>query len=202
MADIPKTSVSLIATIAGDAQSARWTEFYMRYEGAMRGFLASKFPSLEPEDVIQKAMDALVRGLPRYRYVPDEKGHFRNYLMGVLKHKAMDELAERRRRAKAVAGFANETRAEEDEAVRKQEEADEEAWRESVLEVAIAQLMADETVDAMQRTVFCKIALEHENADKVAHDFGISRENAYVIKHRILGRLSGIVARLTDEARK
>lgn len=198
MASMPKTSVTLLKTIALDAQSARWAEFYSRYEEPMRGFLASRFPSLEPDDVIQETMVALARRLPQYRYVPDEKGHFRNYLMGVLKHKAMDGLKALRRTSEAGAAVAEARRDRDAQAQR----AEEDEWRMAALEVAISQLMADGTVNAMHRTVFRKVVLEHMPPADVASELGISRGNVDVIKSRIMERLCEMVERLTDEAGK
>ena len=54
MAEIPKTSVSLLTVLANDTANARWFEFYNAYEGPMRAFLASKYPALEADDIVQE----------------------------------------------------------------------------------------------------------------------------------------------------
>ena len=196
MLEMPKTSITLLKALALDARSVRWAEFYASYEEPMRGFLASRFPLLEPEDVIQETMAALVECLPRYRYMPDEKGHFRNYLMGVLKHKAMDSLRVQKRAAAANAALAESSPANDAAAY----DAEEDEWRSSALEVAIAQMMADDTLNAMHRTVFREVALVHRPPSEVASELGISRGNVDVIKSRMLERLAELVARLTGEA--
>ena len=89
MAEIPKTSITLLKALAGDSTSSRWTEFCRAYEEPMRGFLRANYPSVEPEDVIQETLLVLVKKLPDYHYTPDEHGHFSCYLMGILKHKAV-----------------------------------------------------------------------------------------------------------------
>ena len=68
MPNIPATSVSLIRDIANDPQSARWSELYLRYSEPMAAFLKSRYPSVEPADVIQETMAALFERLPEYRY--------------------------------------------------------------------------------------------------------------------------------------
>lgn len=189
MAKIPLTSVSLIRTLAEDPQSARWAELYRLYEEPMRGFLHQRFPSLEPEDLIQETMAALAARLPDYRYTPDEKGHFRNYLMGILKHKAMNALAKRSREAAA----------KEDLRARSPERpVEDDSWKTAALEVAIAQLMADESINALHRTVFRHVALMHERPDAVAARFGISRNNVDQIKKRMIARLGAIVTGLVE----
>jgi len=189
MPAVPPTSVSLLRTLADDSTSSRWDEFYSRYEGVMRAFLADRFPSLEPDDVIQETMAALVRKMPSYRYLPDRNGHFRNFLVGILKHKAMDALSRRSRESSAREALRKEPRpaaSEDDE------------WRVSAMEVALAQLLADDSVNAMHRTVFRRVALMHEKPSDVASALGISRANVDAIKKRMIERLSESVARLTE----
>ena len=89
---IPTTSTTLLRDIAQDAQHARWSEFVTRYRPMMEAFMRERFPSLEADDVIQETLIALCRVLPSYRYAPDEKGHFHNYLTGILRNKALRQL--------------------------------------------------------------------------------------------------------------
>ena len=193
MATIPKTSVSLIAALKDDPQSRRWDELYSRYEAPMRAFLAARHPTLEPDDIIQETMLALMRRMPGYHYTPDDKGHFRNYLLGILAHKAADAIAARTRESDAR------KRMREDPSTRAGHgRTNYEKWKESAVEVAIAQLMADESVNALHRTVFRHVALMHEQPEAVAAQFGISRENVDQIKRRIISRLGEIVKKMTD----
>ena len=188
MSTIPATSISLIQAIANDPQSTRWKDLYTIYDAPMRAFLQARFPSLEAEDVIQETMLALMKALPNYSYTPDAKGHFHNYLMGILKHKAMDALAVRTREA----------RFREDLAERPAGEgaADEEEWKHAALEVAIAQLLADKDINPLHRTVFERLVLQREKPEDVARELGTSRGNVDVIKKRMIERLGAMMARL------
>ena len=62
------------------------------YEEPMRAFLRVRFPSVDADDVLQETLIALTKRMPGYHYTPDSNGHFRSYLMGILKHKAEDAL--------------------------------------------------------------------------------------------------------------
>ena len=86
------TSTTLLKAIGADADSPRWTEFVARYQPVMESFLDRNFPSVSAEDVMQETMIVLARKLPEYHYAPDTKGHFRNYLLGILKNKAREEM--------------------------------------------------------------------------------------------------------------
>ena len=88
----PATKISLIETISNCPDSARWIEFCRTYEQPMRAYLATHFPTIEADDVIQETLVALMKALPNYRYDPDRKGHFRNYLIGIIRHKAVSEI--------------------------------------------------------------------------------------------------------------
>ncbi|MBQ6136531.1 MAG: sigma-70 family RNA polymerase sigma factor [Kiritimatiellae bacterium] len=191
MARIPATSVSLIKEVSGDAGSARWAELYAAYRGPICDFMRSKYPTLEPDDVIQESMAALAKALPAYRYVPDEKGHFRNYLLGIVDHKAKDAIRRRAREDEKLARL----RAEAD--VRAREEDD--SWRNIALEVAIPQLMGDSSIDARHRQIFRHVALERENPEDVARRFGVTRNNVDQIKRRMTMRLSELVSALAAE---
>ena len=195
MSAIPPTSVTLLKDLSGDAASVRWTEFYEKYAGAMRAFLQAKFPIAEADDVIQETLVALVKCLPRYRYVPDEHGFFHNYLMGIVKHKAEDAL---RRQA---AHSALKTKLAEEEAGQTQPfrasdgDAEEEtAWRNAAKETALQQLLADDSISPSTREIFRHVAIMHEKPAAVAIRFGITRNNVDQIKARMIARLKDLIA--------
>ena len=188
---IPTTSITLLKDLASGAANARWAEFYRAYEEPMRGFLRAKFPSVEPDDAIQETMAALAQALPDYHHTPDEKRHFRNYLMGILKHKAADLLKQQVRESNArTAMRVDDASADGD--------AEETEWKFDAMEAAVEQLMSDESVNPRTREIFRHVALLHEPAAEVARLFGVSRNNVDQIKNRLIRRLSETVAAMTD----
>ena len=84
---IPETSTTLLRNVR-DAEHPRWPEFVAKYRPMMEAYLKARFPTLEADDIIQETFAALCAILPGYIYDPDEKGHFRNYLTGILRNKA------------------------------------------------------------------------------------------------------------------
>ena len=99
---IPTTSTTLLREIAQDSQHARWSEFVARYRPMMEAFLRERFPTIDADDVIQETLVALCAALPSYHYVPDEKGHFHNYLTGILRNKALRHLHREKRQTEIV----------------------------------------------------------------------------------------------------
>ena len=195
MTSVPPTSVSLLKAISDGTASARWTDFYCRYAPAMRGFLYERFPSVEADDVIQETLIALTKAMPDYHYTPDDNGHFRNYLMGIVKHKALDAL----RRAKNFSDLKTDIEQNDDRHTFTPPIPDEDdAWKQSAMETAIEQVMSDENITARTREVFRHVALMHEPPDEVAQQFGISRNNVDQIKKRMITKLSELVTAMTD----
>lgn len=186
----PATKISLIETISNCPDSARWTEFCRIYEQPMRAYLATHFPTIEADDVIQETLVALMKALPNYRYDPDRKGHFRNYLIGIIRHKAVSEIRRRQAEADNIDAYAK-NRVEhfhDDE-----DDANSDSMRKAIFEAAVTQLMADDSISSATREIFRHVVLMHEKPAQVAAEFGTTRNNVDQIKNRMINRLSELV---------
>lgn len=187
------TSVTLLKAIANDTETVRWTEFFTKYEPVMRAFLASHFPSLDHDDIIQESMSALIKKLPGYTYTPDSSGHFKAYLTGIVKHKALDQL----RKSKRIQDLEKQC-ADNNAAITCDiSEQEEEEWKMQTFEAASEQLLADTSINPRDREIFRHIILMHEPPGAVAAMFGITRGNVDVIKNRMIARLSAMVDKMT-----
>lgn len=191
MAAIPETSTTLLRDLAGDSQHARWGEFVSRYRPMMEAFMREKFPGLDADDVIQETLAALVKALPSYRYVPEEKGSFHNYLTGILRHKALKTAASEARRNEVLEGFASDpARGPEAKGTHGK------GWRESVFEIALQQLLASGSIHERTKQVFVRIAVNGEPPAEVAASLGIDRNAVDQIKNRMMLRLRRLVKAL------
>ena len=189
----PQTKITLINTIRSHPESARWTEFFQLYEQPMRAYLTAYYPTLDADDIIQETMIALMKALPNYSYDPDRNGHFRNYLTGILRHKAVSEI----RRRKAEADRISRLAAEGEE--RTGDDVDRGALRTDIFETAVAQLMADDQLAARTREIFRHVVLLHEKPEQVAADFGVTRNNVDQIKKRMIDRLREMVQSMSRQ---
>jgi RNA polymerase sigma factor (sigma-70 family) len=189
----PKTSITLLNAIANDTDTVRWTEFFVKYEPVMRGYLISQFPALVHDDIIQETLKSLVRRLPDYRYTPDEKGHFNAYLLGIVKHKALDQF----RKEKRIENLHR--RSAEEKALTDDNGDNDESWKMRAMEAAIEQLLADASINPRNKEIFRHVALMHEPPETVASLFGVSRGNVDVIKKRMIEKLSALVASMTSD---
>ena len=215
MASIPATSTTLLRDLANDSQHARWSEFFTRYRPMMEAFMRECFPSLDADDVIQETLIAVWAALPSYRYAPDEKGHFHNYLTGILRNKALRQLYKEQRHAEiaemvhddascdcrartlgAPPSTSSTGRAVAPRPPPDMMADDEQSWRETLVEIALRQLMNDESIQSRTRQVFLRVAVNGEKPDDVAVAFGIERNAVDQIKNRMMPRLQKIVVDL------
>ena len=192
---IPSTSTTLLRAIAGDSRNVRWTEFVERYRPMMEKFLQERFPQVDADEVIQATLVALMSALPKYRYSPDEKGAFHNYLTGILRNKACRLLKAEMRRGKVQREYA-------DDPTSKAFANGGKLWQEALFELALQQLLADDTVQPRTKQVFVRTAVNGESPEKVAEAFGIKRNAVDQIKNRTLAKLREIAERLEKAAQE
>lgn len=185
--EVPETSTTLLRDVA-DSQHARWAVFHSRYEPMMRTFMSGRFPSLDADDIIQETFVALAKALPNYVYNPNENGYFHNYLTGVLRNKALKALVSRQRDA-----LLKEHAAAEMSGGDSAHEQDYKKWRESVYEIALQQLLADESIHERTKQVFVQLTIDGKKPDAVAESFGVPYNTVIKMKERALGRLRSYV---------
>lgn len=200
MANIPITSTTLLRDLAVDSQHARWVEFVARYRPMMEAFMRERFPSLDADDTIQETLAAVCRIMPSYRYDPDGKGHFRNYLTGILRNKALNSLRKKQRQSQTAAEagyllcqFQNSTPSLESE---------EQEWRTAVFETALARFLADPSIADRTKRIFERTAIGGESPESVATSFKMTRHAVDQAKSRALAQIRELVKTLesaTDE---
>lgn len=157
----------------------------------MLSFMQERFPALDADDIIQETLIALIEIFPVYHYSPEEKGSFHNYLTGILRNKALRQMQRDSRRLAAKRALANEPLLET-----ALSNSGNDSFQQDIFEIALQQLLADETVHARTREVFRRVAVNGEKPDAVASDFGITRNAVDQMKSRMMSRLREFVAAL------
>ena len=188
----PETSTTLLRDLAASTENVRWAEFVTRYRPMMEAYMRERFPSVEADDVIQEAFLGVIKALPNYKYDPDEKGSFHNYLTGILRNKALCAVDAKCRalqieeRMKLAVGGESPSLHEQSYA----------EWRESLFQIALRQLMADETIQERTKQVFVRTAIKGESPEAVAESLGIPRNTVDKMKSRTMDALRELVERL------
>ena len=185
MPKIPETSTTLLRDLAQDSRHARWGEFVARYRPMMETYMHTRFSMVDADDAIQETLIALIKVFPVYHYSPEETGAFHNYLTGILRHRALRMIECESRR------LDKELKYQEIEGLSASggNKDDGLSWRESVFEIALQQLLADESINDRTKQVFVRVAVNGEKPESVAESFGIARNAVDQMKARMKERL-------------
>ena len=194
MPKIPETSTTLLRDLAQDSRHARWGEFVARYRPMMETYMHTRFPMVDADDAIQETLIALIKVFPVYHYSPEETGAFHNYLTGSLRHRALRMIECESRR------LDKELKYQEIEGLSASggNKDDGLSWRESVFEIALQQLLADESINDRTKQVFVRVAVNGEKPESVAESFGIARNAVDQMKARMKDRLRELANALME----
>ena len=143
---------------------------------------------------MQDTFLALAKALPDYHYDPKERGHFRNYLVGVLRNKALMALRKQKRDEEVLAEFAEETKQDREEGVKAAVNNGD--WQKSVFEIALQQLMANPSINDRTKQIFIRTTIKEESPNAVAAALGVSRNVVDQQKRRALAKFKELVAAL------
>lgn len=188
MARIPVTSTTLLKDLSGDAQHPRWGDFVARYRPMMEAYMRERFPFLEIDDIVQETLLVLVNKLPGYKYNPKETGFFHNYLTGILRRKALRVCARDKRREEVMEDYKNQPHPVGGSVSEKEEK----AWRDSIYEIALEQVLSDDSIQGRTRQIFIRTALNGESPEDVALAFGIKRNAVDQAKNRVIEKMRRI----------
>ena len=187
-----KTSSPLVAAIMGDAHSAKWTEFVNMFDPILREYSAATFPDLDADDLVQETFCALIEKMPRYQYDPEANGLFRNYLIGILRHKAFAVYRKRKQQDDAASIWLD-VHAEQSASPVEQER---DAFKQAAMELALRGFFANPRITNQSKQIFRKVAIEGQRPADVAAAFGVTRDVVDQVRSRMNARLRKIVARL------
>ena len=151
--------------------------------------MRERFPSVEADEAIAETFIALVDAFGNYRYDPDVAGRFRNYLTGILRHKALRlcKQAERERSLRERAAEEPKVPADDPE---------EENYRKSLFDIAVRQFFDDETIAPRTKEIFRRTAIKGESPETVAKSFMMERHAVDQIKSRSIAKLRTFVEAL------
>jgi len=174
-----------------------WEEFVGHYKPLVllrardRGLSAT-----EGEDLLQDLMLELFKGNAVARFEQDRGTRFRDYLKTIIDRCAFRIVRKRGKPAAQVGAETGEVDAA-DSAPGPVTEFDAKwnaAWRKHLLREAERIVRSEVKADAWK--VYTRLVREGANASAVAEELGMTKNNVYVTKHRVLGRMREVVAEL------
>ncbi|MCB9854579.1 MAG: sigma-70 family RNA polymerase sigma factor [Phycisphaerales bacterium] len=187
------THGTLLARVSDPTDATAWAEFCAQYEEMIRAFARRQgvFGS-SADDIVQDVLMSLTKAMPGFEYNP-AKGKFRSYLKTVVV-RAIFRLRERDRRASSLdehhadGGSGDETSLED---------VWEEEWRQQHLRRAMR--VVESEFNATDLKCFQAYVVEGAETADVAARLGVSADQVYSAKHRILMRLRSIVAAQVED---
>jgi len=188
------THATLLARLAEGVDPAAWREFHDRYADLLRGFTHRYgLQAADCDDATQEILLSLAKSVGKFQYDP-AKGKFRSYLKTVAVHTVFRIL-----RQKKGAPALELTGEEVDSAA-----ADptveawwEEEWRQYHVRHAMRRLESE--FSEQDRMAFAQYAVNGRPASETAAELGLSVDQVYQAKSRILKRLSALIAKQIEE---
>lgn len=188
------THATLLARLNTGSDASAWTEFCERYSELIRAF--ARRQGLQPADcdeVLQDVLLALTQAMPGFQYDPS-RGKFRAYLKTAVIHAAYRRFCQKRGEVQVQDVEAAIRTATGDADVEAAWEAE---WRQYHMRQAMRTLAAE--FNDADRQAFEAYAIAGEDAGRVAERLGLSVDQVYQAKSRMLKRLAAIIERQVAE---
>ncbi len=182
------THATLLARLAEGHDQAAWGEFCDRYGELIRGFARRRgLQVADCDDVVQETLMALTKAMPQFRYEPG-RGKFRSYLKTVTLHVIF-----RKSRQKKGDVCLDDIETAVSAAVADHETDGqwENEWRQHHLRQAMRVIETE--FNAKDRAAFDAYALGGRGVRETAESLGISEDQVYQAKSRILKRLGQLI---------
>lgn len=182
------THATLLARLAQGTDPVVWPEFVERYGELIRAF--ARRQGLQPmdcDDVLQDVLLSLTRAMPGFTYDPS-KGKFRSYLKTITIRAIFKKRCQDRGEVE-LEHIEEATRAAEiDDMV---EQGWESEWRQYHVRLAWRAVATE--FNAADRQAFERYAVAGVGAQAVADELGLSLDQVYQAKSRILRRLTELI---------
>lgn len=197
-AQITQTTTQLLDGLHESGNRAAWSEFDRRYRPILIGFLRRMgLNDADAADVAQETLACFVKEYRAGRY-DRQQGRLRSWLVGIARHRLADLRRVQGRRGElrgesAIADLSDDDGVDA-EAVWESEQ------RRIIFEQAIADLR--QTTRFNERTIeaFERVVLRRESVDEVSAQLGLTPQEIYNAKNRVVDRLREIARRYEADA--
>lgn len=191
---VQSTHATLLARLSDSQDAVAWHEFCIRYGELIRAFARARgLQTADCDDIVQDVLASLSKSMPGFTYDP-AKGKFRAYLKTVTLHAIFARL---RQKKGEVALEDVKTAADAAAADRNVDSQWDSQWRQYHLRQAMHTIRAE--FNEADCAAFEQYAVAGRSAQQTAETLGMSLDQIYQAKSRILRRLSEVIAAQVDE---
>lgn len=186
------TTTELLDGLHDSANSLAWSEFDRRFRPILIGFLRrSGLGDFDAADVAQETLTCFVRDYRAGKY-DRTQGRLRSWLIGIARYRVADarRAVGRRREYRGESAIVDLPADIDAESIWEAEQ------REFIFSEAISELrrtsrFSERTIEAFERVV-----LQREPVERVSVDLGLTAQEIYNAKNRIVQRLREIAQQL------
>lgn len=194
------TRATLLERLRNWQDQASWQQFFDTYWKLIYG--AARTAGLtqdEAQDVVQETMLAAAKHLPNFRYDP-AIGSFKTWLLNMTRWRIADQFRKRAPSGPAPAPCSSTQTALLEslpDPAANSEAVWETQWQANLLEAAMANVRR--RIDPQKFQLFDLYVNRNWPPEKVARTLGVTANQVYLAKHRIIELIHGEVIRLEQE---
>ena len=199
-----QTRTTLINRLKNWQDQSSWQEFFDTYWQLIYGISRKTgLSDAEAQDVVQETMISVSKHMPTFKYNRDA-GSFKAWLLNLTRWRVMDQL---RKRDNAAVSPQSPTHLNGDATGGVGEIVDptslhldklwDDEWKIALVDAAISNIKR--RIDPEKYQIFDFYVNKEWPAAKVAEKFGISMDQVYVAKYRIVNLITEEVKRLNKE---
>lgn len=185
------TATELLDGLHEPGNREAWVEFDGRYRPILVGFLRRMgLGDSDAADVAQETLTCFVKDYRDHRY-DREQGRLRSWLIGIARYRLADQRRRvgRRREFRGESAMANLADDSSAEAIWGDEE------RRVIFERAVSELRQSTRFNVRTIEAFERVVLRQEPVDAVSVELGLTPQEIYNAKNRVVDRLREIVKR-------
>ncbi len=191
---ITTTNTILLDGLVDPGNDRIWREFDERYRPIVEAF--ARRQGLSADDAADAAQDTLADFARDYRAgrFDRTRGRLRSWIFGIARNRVIDvqRVKGRRREWRGESAFVDLSTGDDPEPTWRDE------WRKAMLRAAMRELHAGSKLDPRTVCAFERVAFDRAAAADVAAEVGMSVNEVYVAKSRVLKRLQQIISELEE----
>lgn len=196
------TRASLLERLPNLQDEASWNEFFETYWKLIYGVARrSGLTDVEAQDVVQETMVSVMKHIPTFKYDPS-KGSFKAWLLNMTRWRILDQLRKRlpvrepRLKDDASVGTSLlekliDPKSEDLDATWNVE------WEKTLYEAARTKVK--NRIDPQKFQIFDFYVTKEWPPEKVAATFGVSVDQVYLAKHRVMEMIKHEIKRMEKE---
>lgn len=192
MSDSWNTQQTLIQRAQNPDDNQAWDDFVKYYESFIKMVLRKSNISLsEEDDLIQKILLRVWKGLPNYEY-RKEKARFRTWLSTIIRNAIITHINRLKDKGSKQEVYLKEVNVVSESHI---EEIIDKEWLDYVASIAMNKVKEVFSGNAIE--VF-RLSLEEKTAKQIADELSITEESVFVLRSRVKSRLKKEIAKLRE----